>query len=146
MKGNGQYEREVSDGATLSPRKACEKSLWTTYRKMTPVATSTGWPGRPSGPLFTPAMFCGTSGRVSTCAMRIARGRYRNKERLRLTSAEKVECTSGVTIGPGATALTRMSFDASWFAQPRVNETIAPLVAGGGNANRQLPVLYDGAA
>lgn len=45
------------------------------------------------------------------------------------TSAEKVECTRGVTIGPGATALTRMSFSASWFAQPRVKETIAPLVA-----------------
>ncbi len=45
------------------------------------------------------------------------------------TSAEKVECTSGVTIGPGATAFTRMSFEASWFAQPRVNETMAPLVA-----------------
>lgn len=103
-----------------------------THRKMTPVATSTGWPGRSKGPLLTPAMFCSSdrNTRQSSCPSDSSCVEE-SMPRSPRTSAEKVECTSGVTIGPGATALTRMSFEASWFAQPRVKETIAPLVAAG---------------
>ena len=44
-------------------------------------------------------------------------------------SAVNVDGISGVQIGPGATALTRMSRSASSADSDRVNATIAPLVA-----------------
>src|SRR5829696_2596495 len=43
-------------------------------------------------------------------------------------SSSNVEGISGVQIGPGATALTRMPFSASPCDSDRVNATMAPLV------------------
>ena len=45
------------------------------------------------------------------------------------SSAEKDAGISGVQIGPGATALTRIPCSTSDSARERVNVTIAPLVA-----------------
>ncbi|MNP69338.1 hypothetical protein D3C76_1654210 [compost metagenome] len=42
--------------------------------------------------------------------------------------AEKLEGISGVQIGPGATALTRMPCSTRFRANERVKETTAPLV------------------
>ncbi|MNE97686.1 hypothetical protein D3C80_1960770 [compost metagenome] len=43
--------------------------------------------------------------------------------------SSKVDGISGVQIGPGATALTRMPFPMSCADKERVKVTIAPLVA-----------------
>jgi hypothetical protein len=64
-------------------------------------ATSSGWPGRPMGTSLPKAATC---------------------------SAGMVAGISGVQIGPGATALTRIPLPTSCWDRLRVKATIAPLV------------------
>ena len=68
-------------------------------KNTTQEATSLGWPGRPIG--------------LVNCSN---------------ASLDIVAATSGVQIGPGATALTRMPLPTYWLLNPRVKDTMAPLV------------------
>lgn len=99
-----RYERRVPARPVHRQSSTLErrKINGRTHRKTTTVAHSSGCPGRRIGVWSTPAIF----------------------------SAENVDVTSGVRIGPGAIAFTRICLSpTSWFESPRVNATTAPLVA-----------------
>ena len=68
-------------------------------KKTTHVATSEGCPGRPMGLVNS-----------------------------LIASSFIVAGMSGVQMGPGATALTRIPLPTNWLLRPRVNEIIAPFV------------------
>ncbi len=53
-------------------------------------------------------------------------------------SAGKVDGMSGVQIGPGATPLTRIFFEAKLFAKARVNDVMAPFVDSNQSIGRSL--------
>src|SRR5262249_6336793 len=108
--GRGQPDPAAAAG-TAQPLTTVPPFGWRTWpvrydassdaRNTKQVATSTGWPGR----------FIGTS-----------------EPNVATFSEGNVEASSGVQIGPGATALTRMPFTPSACESERVNATIAPLV------------------